>query len=86
MGNKHDRSVSRRHMLTAALGATGIAALAGEKIIAANRNEKTLQKKKVLVVIGDFSEGMETYYMIYRLVEEGITPVVAAAKVKLLQT
>jgi len=37
------------------------------------------------VCLGDFSEGMETYYMVYRLVEEGAVPVVAAPAVKRLQ-
>ena len=46
---------------------------------------KPLQGKKVLVAIGDFSEGLETYYMVYRLMEEGIQPVVAASSVKRLQ-
>ena len=45
-----------------------------------------LAGKKVLVCIGEFSEGMETYYMVYRLMEEGITPVVAGPEVKRLQT
>jgi protease I len=46
---------------------------------------RPLEGKKVLVAIGDFSEGMETYYMVYRLVEEGAVPVVAAPAVKRLQ-
>jgi protease I len=37
------------------------------------------------VAVGEFSEGMETYYMVYRLMEEGITPIVAAKEVKRLQ-
>ncbi|NQT39971.1 MAG: DJ-1/PfpI family protein [Planctomycetes bacterium] len=46
---------------------------------------KNLQGKRVLVAVGEFSEGMETYYMVYRLMEEGIKPVIAAAEVKRLQ-
>lgn len=53
----------------------------------AGRAKKSpLAGKKVLVCIGEFSEGMETYYMVYRLMEEGIVPVVAGPKVKRLQT
>ena len=37
------------------------------------------------MAIGDFSEGLETYYMIYRLIEEGAQGVVAAATAKRLQ-
>jgi len=44
-----------------------------------------LKGKKVLVCVGEFSEGMEVYYMIYRMIEEGCTPVVAAPRVKRLQ-
>ena len=78
--------MTRRQAMTATLSATGVAALATAPAVAAMRRESPLQGKKVLVAIGDFSEGMETYYMVYRLMEEGIQPVVAAAKVKLLQT
>ncbi|MEE8450731.1 MAG: DJ-1/PfpI family protein [Thermoguttaceae bacterium] len=44
-----------------------------------------MEGKRVLVAIGDFSEGMETYYMVYRMIEEGAVPVVAAPAVKRLQ-
>jgi protease I len=77
--------VTRRRALAASLGAVGTAAAAGTKASGAERKRKSLEGKKVLVAIGEFSEGMETYYMIYRLKEEGVVPVVAAADVKLLQ-
>jgi protease I len=73
-------------MMTATLGATGMAAFAAAPAAASVLRPAALQGKKVLVAIGDFSEGLETYYMIYRLVEEGIKPVVAAKEVKMLQT
>ncbi len=41
-------------------------------------------KKKVLVAIGEFSEGLETYYMVYRLMEEHIEPVVVGPAAKRL--
>jgi len=78
------KKVSRRRAMAASLGAAGFAALAGQEASAGPR-AGSLEGKKVLVSIGDFSEGMETYYMVYRLMEEGIKPVVAAPAVKLLQ-
>jgi protease I len=70
--------------MAVSLGAAGFAALVGQEASARPRTG-SLEGKKVLVSIGDFSEGMETYYMVYRLMEEGIKPVVAAPAVKLLQ-
>jgi protease I len=79
-----DPHVTRRSMMAATLGATGMATLAAAPA-AASPDKNALAGKKVLVAIGDFSEGLETYYMVYRLIEAGIKPVVAAGKVKLLQ-
>jgi protease I len=45
-----------------------------------------IRGQRVLVGIGEFSEGMETYYMVYRMMEEGVETVVAAPVVKRLQT
>ena len=50
-----------------------------------SRSAGTVKGKRVLVAIGDFSESLETYYVVYRLIEEGAEPVIAAAKVKRLQ-
>ncbi len=84
--DKQAEQVTRRNMLTTALGASGLAALAATPALgAAAPRAGELQGKKVLVAIGDFSEGLETYYMVYRLIEEGIQPVVAAKEVKSLQ-
>ncbi len=86
MSKRDENQVSRRGALAASLGALGIAAVGGTQASAGiSRGQKSLKGKRVLVAIGEFSEGMETYYMIYRMVEEGIVPVVAAADVKRLQ-
>ena len=49
-------------------------------------SDGSLQGKRVLIGLGEFSEGLETYYMVYRLMEEGAVPVVAAPVIKQLQT
>lgn len=73
--------------MTASFGAAGAVAAAGATAHAQTPwGAKPLKGKKVLVAVGEFSEGMETYYMIYRLMEEGIKPIVAADSVKRLQT
>jgi len=84
MSEDTSKRLSRRRAMAASLGAAGFAALAGQEASAEPR-AGSLKGNKVLVCIGDFSEGMETYYMVYRLMEEGIKPVVAAPAVKLLQ-
>ncbi len=85
MSEKQERSITRRRALQATVGAAGIAAVAGTAAAAQPRRAQALKGKRVLVAIGEFSEGMETYYMVYRLVEEGVVPVVAATSVKRLQ-
>ena len=86
MSEHQSKKVSRRRALAATLGAAGIAAV-GVTGASAKPAAKggTLKGKRVLVAIGEFSEGMETYYMVYRLMEEGVVPMVAAADVKRLQ-
>lgn len=78
------RGVTRREVVCGALGMAAWAAAARAEA-AGPAPVRPLQGKKVLIAIGDFSEGMETYYMVYRLMEEGAVPVVAAPTVKLLQ-
>ncbi|MFH1264817.1 MAG: DJ-1/PfpI family protein [Planctomycetota bacterium] len=85
MSEPESKRISRRRALAATLGVAGIAAVGGVAESAEPSRKQPLKGKRVLVAIGEFSEGMETYYMIYRLVEEGIKPVVAAAEVKRLQ-
>ncbi len=76
--SSESKQVSRRGIL-AGMAAVSTASLAAGP-------SQGLRGKKVLVCVGEFSEGMETYYMVYRLIEEGVVPTVAATKVKLLQT
>ncbi|MBN1341655.1 MAG: DJ-1/PfpI family protein [Phycisphaerae bacterium] len=77
--------MTRRQALTASLGLAGTAAAVGAPALAAARAGGPLAGKRVLIAIGEFSEAMETYYMLYRLMEEGVKPVVAAAKAKTVQ-
>ncbi len=77
--SKHEsKKITRRRAMTVSLGAAGVAAVGTTQ--ASAQSGGSLKGKRVLVGIGDFSEGMETYYMVYRLMEEGAVPVVAAAK------
>jgi protease I len=77
--------LTRRQALAVTLGAAGVALAGGTQAIAAPQPSGRLKGKRVLIAIGEFSEGLETYYMIYRLMEEGAVPVVAASTVKRLQ-
>jgi protease I len=85
MTSHENSGFSRRQLLAASLGAAGGAAMMARPAAAEQPRTPSPKGKRVLVCIGDFSEAMETYYMIYRLKEEGIVPVVAAKEVKLLQ-
>ncbi len=85
MSSRTSKKTNRRQMLTASMGAAGMLALGAGKARAGAGAKSALKGKRVLVCIGEFSEGMETYYMVYRLMEEGAVPVVAAADVKRLQ-
>jgi len=87
MDHHADQRLTRRGLMAAAVGAAGAAAVAGatSRAAAAPQTAGSVKGKKVLVAIGDFSEGLETYYMVYRLLEESAIPVIAAAKVKMLQ-
>jgi protease I len=84
MRQPEDTKVSRRQAITASVGTFGLAAMMGHRALAQRKKRKP-KGKPVLVCIGEFSEGMETYYMVYRLQEEGIDTVIAANEVKLLQ-
>lgn len=79
-------SIDRRNFLTAAsFGAGGVVAGAGGQALVAAAQETTIAGKRVLIAIGEFSEALETYYMVYRLKEEGAIPVTASKTVKRLQ-
>jgi len=88
--DSNSKRVTRRQALArsfgaASLGAAGIVATGSTRAMAREEKPRRLEGKRVLVAIGDFSEGMETYYMVYRMIEEGAVPVVAAPAVKRLQ-
>ncbi len=86
MSKQESKRVSRRKVLAASVGAAaGLTALGTTEASAQRRSRSPIAGMKVLVAIGEFSEGLETYYMVYRLMEEGAVPVVAAAEVKNLQ-
>ena len=84
MSEKNARKMTRRGALAATVVAAGAVA-AGSASAAQSIRARSLKGKRVLVAIGEFSEGLETYYMIYRMMEEGIKPVVAAVKAKRVQ-
>ncbi|HOM17292.1 MAG TPA: DJ-1/PfpI family protein [Thermoguttaceae bacterium] len=89
MGNDEKLLWTRRGVM-AALAAGGL--MAGGKLSSLDAAEQDASsaaqvkkpKKKVLVCIGEFSEGLETYYMVYRLMEEQIEPVVVGPAAKRL--
>jgi len=85
MSERKCNHATRREMLAASLGAAGAAALGAGMAHASEGAKPAVRGKRVLVCVGEFSEGLETYYMVYRLIEEGAVPVVAAAAVKRLQ-
>lgn len=90
MNSSSNSPFNRRQLISATLGAAGVFAAGAASNQAAVQTDspygsQPLKGKKVLVAIGDFSEGMETYYMVYRLMEEGVEPVIAAASAKRLQ-
>ena len=85
MSDFESNGISRRRIMGGLLGAAGIAAVGTRSASAARRASRAVKGKRVLVAIGEFSEGMETYYMIYRLIEEGAVPGVAAEKAKRVQ-
>lgn len=83
--DSNSKRVTRRQALAASLGAAGLVATGSTQAMARQGRTPRLDGKRVLVAIGDFSEGMETYYMVYRMIEEGAVPVVIAPAVKRLQ-
>ncbi len=85
MKKRESTRLSRRQMIAGTLGTAAITSLAAAPAIAQTYGTRPLKGKKVLVAIGDFSESMETYYMVYRLMEEGVEPTVVAGSVKQLQ-
>lgn len=85
MSEQTGTNITRRQVMAASLGAASLAAVGAPQAVAKPKKAGSLKGKRVLVCVGEFSEGMETYYMVYRLMEEGVIPVVAAGSVKRLQ-
>ncbi len=85
MTGHEPNGLTRRQLMAASLGSAGIAAVGTTNVLAAPRADAPLKGKRVLIAIGEFSEGLETYYMVYRLMEEGVVPVVAAARAGTVQ-
>lgn len=85
MSQHKSEKISRREAIAASLATAGIAAITPTGALAKRSRRGPLKGKRVLIAVGEFSEGLETYYMIYRLMEEGVVPVVAASEVKRLQ-
>jgi protease I len=87
-----EKTCSRRRAMAASLTMFGLAVCTEMRTSLAvaepqtQKKPKPLAGKRVLVCVSDFSEGLETYYMVFRLIEEGAVPVVAAPVIKRLQT
>jgi len=78
--------VNRRKFLTAAsFGAGGAVAGAGAQALVSAQEKISVEGKRVLIAIGEFSESLETYYLYFRLKEAGAEPVIASTTVKDLQ-
>jgi protease I len=80
-----EKKMPRREFLAASTaGAAGLAA-AGAAPARERGARGRLQGKRVLIATGEFGESLETYYMIFRLREEGAIPVVGSKTVKRIQ-
>lgn len=80
------KSVHRREFLAAgAAAAAGFAPPALAESRKAGPSQGRLEGKRVLIATGEFGESLETYYMIFRLREEGAIPVVGSKTVKRIQ-
>ncbi|MBN1444039.1 MAG: DJ-1/PfpI family protein [Planctomycetes bacterium] len=80
------KNIDRRGFLAAgAVAAAGLAAPAAAESRKAAPRGGRLEGKRVLIATGEFGEGLETYYMIFRLREEGAIPVVGSKTVKRIQ-
>ena len=85
MFQKPPRQTTRREALAAAAGTAGLLVGAGTRTQAAEAPNGPLKGKRVLLAISDFSESLETYYMFFRLKEEGAVPIVVAPKRKTVE-
>jgi protease I len=81
---ENERNIDRRRFLSAGtVAGLGVAGLVAPR--AALAAEGRLAGKKVLIATGEWGESLETYYMKYRLLEEGAVPSVASLSVKRIQ-
>ncbi len=85
MSQEQTTTMTRRQAMAASLGMAGIAGGGALPAFGAAAGSGALKGKKVIVAIGEFSEALETYYMVYRLMEEGVEPVVTGTKKKKVQ-
>jgi len=83
MSDERHYGISRRQVLGASLGVS-LGALSTQ-VFGAPRPDGALKGRRVLIATGEFGEALETYYLIFRLLEEGAVPVVAAPTKKRLQ-
>jgi len=72
-------SVDRRHFLAAGAIATAVAPALGME------RETKMNRHKVLIIVGDATETVDTLYPYYRLIEGGYEPVVAAPEKRVYQ-
>ena len=82
MSDRKSKSITRREALVGSLTAAAVAAAGPSQALAAPQDAGRLRGKRVLLGISDFSESLEVLYIKYRLMEEGIKPVIIAPKRK----
>jgi protease I len=72
-------AVDRRQFLAASAVATTVASALG------GLEERQMNRPKVLVIVGDATETVDTLYPYYRLIEGGYQPVVAGPEKRIYQ-
>ncbi len=81
----HETIERRQFIAAGTVSGALLAGAVGTSAAAAPAPAGRLAGKRVLIATGEFGEGLETYYMIFRLREEGAVPVVCSKTVKQLQ-
>lgn len=72
-------SVDRRQFMTSSAIAVSVAPELGRS------QETIMSKHKVLIIVGDATETVDTLYPYYRLIEAGYEPVVAGPEKRVYQ-